>query len=406
MSRSALALALLLALQSRDDALRRALADGLTEFASWCHGQKLTAEGRALADEALALAPDHAKAKALRPKLDGASSATESARKEFARRLESGGRKLAPLFRELFAQKRDDAHLIRAFELDGSTLLLDAEIAAARRKPDLDRAHRLLTAAQNVKDDPARARALREIERKLCETRFVVRKASKHDLQYYLALPKGWSADRKWPIVVLVDGRGCDWLSNANAFLKERRDRPFILVAPQCFSNTDYPDAKKYTYTPEQVKAFGDGDRIAFDETGILAAIHDVRTEFSGSDRFFMTGFSGGGLITWRFIFHHPEKLAAAAPACPNFYHSRVMTKDGQFGDKVLSTAAERATLPVTVFQGEKDKYLDILTPQWEQASALAARMGWAAVTRRMIPELGHNSCAKPVLDFFAKETE
>src|SRR5258708_1002477 len=105
--------------------LKHAIAQGLVDIATFAQSHKLLEEARPFVDEALALDPENAKAKTLKPKLAGEGKATDADKKALAKKLETGGKKLAALFRELSSQahaaKDDatyDAWLLRAFELD------------------------------------------------------------------------------------------------------------------------------------------------------------------------------------------------------------------------------------------------------------------------------------------------
>src|ERR1051326_9116816 len=53
--------------------------------------------------------------------------------------------------------------------------------------------------------------------------------ASTHPMQYYLSLPEGWVAGKKYPVVVVIDSAERDFLQAANAFTTAREQRPFIL---------------------------------------------------------------------------------------------------------------------------------------------------------------------------------
>lgn len=398
---------LLLALLQQDKAreleIRKATAQAMADLAEWCGQRKLRVEARAWCDEALLLFPDQPKAKALRPKVDGDNEADDAAVKEYAKKLEASAKKFAKGYRELAIVKhpaqddaRFDGYLIRAYELDskGTDPIFQAEWRAAYQKKDLERVHRLLSSAEKVKPDEKNAKVLREVEYKLAETKPILRTAKGHPIQYYLALPKNWTPDKTWPILVTVEGAGCNWLGNCNAFLGARGDRPFILVTPLTFCNTNKLDKGKYPGYPQDLLDEVDkSGRLPWDEAGLLAILEDVRKDFHGQEKFFITGFSGGGNLTWRMIFGHPEKLAGAAPACANFYMTGA-----------ISQAPERETVPVRAFQGDKDEYLNgnpNLNAQWETAKKYCDENGYQNVTRTMLPGVGHSACVNEVLKAF-----
>lgn len=392
----------LFAADSRDVVLRRNLANGMSDFAEWCLGKKLVAEGRGWVEEALGLDPENKRAKALQPKLAGDSTASDTARKEYATRLKTASSQIAKLYRDLFAVKHAakdqaqwDVWLLRAYELDekGTGGVVDSEWREAQRKSDWERAQRLLLGAQKVRKDDKRAKVLDDLQLKIGETTPILRKAANHAMEYYLVLPKGWSKARRWPILVTVEGAGCNWLGNCQGFLGGRKDLPFIIVTPIAFSNTNALDPKKYNYPKELLDEVERTGRMKFDEEGLLEVLKDVREKFGGEDKFWITGFSGGGMLTWRMVFGHPDLLNGAAPACGNF------AMPGE-----ISGAPERETVPIKAFQGDKDEYwkdeAHNLENQWLSAKSICDAHGFKNVKRVIVPGAGHSACVQEVWEF------
>ena len=54
------------------------------------------------------------------------------------------------------------------------------------------------------------------------------RTASSHPMQYYVSLPQGWTAARKWPVVVVIESANRQFLETLGIFVKARGDKPFI----------------------------------------------------------------------------------------------------------------------------------------------------------------------------------
>ena len=387
----------------RETELKRKIAGGLVELAAWCQPKKLNAEGRALVAEAVALDPDNATAKAL--KLEGDSAASDADKAEYAKKFGTYSKALAPLFRELSTQKhqnkddaRYDGYLIRAFELDPKTVgpAIDAEWRAAYQKRDWERAQRLLSGAERIESSPARAKVVHEVELRCAETAPILKTASTHKMQYYLQLPKGWTPTKKYTIVVGVEGAGCNFKGMLSALTSNRGDLPVICITPQTFSNTNSlaGAAAKYTYPPDLVAEYDTGDRFKFDEEGLLAVIADVKKDFSGDDKICITGFSGGGNLTWLFVFQHPDLVLGASPACANFATRKYNIPD----------VHEKATVPVKAFQGDKDEYWHNppnLENAWLAAKKLADDNGYKNVTREMVAGVGHSGCGDKVMAFF-----
>ncbi|MEK7470111.1 MAG: hypothetical protein AAB074_22305 [Planctomycetota bacterium] len=389
---------------SKDVELKKAIAGGLAELAAWAQPKKLNTEARALADEALVLDAAHAKAKEIKEKAAGDSAASEADQKEWATRKAAFGKKIAPLYIDLSKQKHAakedavfDGYFVRGFEWAPKEAgpLLDGAWRDAVGKKDWGRAYRLLSGAQRVVDDPARAKALKDVELREGERTPLLRKASAHDMQYYLVLPKDWTPAKKWPILVYVEGAGANFKGAIENLAGQRGDFNAILITPQTFSSTNnlVEMKAKYTYDLATLEKWDAGARMKFDEEGFLNVLADVKKDFNGEDKIYITGFSGGGNLTWQMVFCHPEMLVAAAPACPNFYEHNL---------SVISTDAARETLPVKVFQGDKDEYIDkLLNPQWDSAKKIADEKGWKNVSREMVPGAGHDTCWKLVLAFF-----
>jgi hypothetical protein len=66
--------------------------------------------------------------------------------------------------------------------------------------------------------------------------------ASSHPIQYYLSLPEGWVAGKKWPVVVVIESADREFLQAfATAFAQARQHRPFILDTPLIVTNGQSP---------------------------------------------------------------------------------------------------------------------------------------------------------------------
>ncbi|HEV7620855.1 MAG TPA: hypothetical protein VGO09_03930 [Flavisolibacter sp.] len=48
----------------------------------------------------------------------------------------------------------------------------------------------------------------------------MLKKAVSHPMQYYISLPAGWSAAKKWPVLVSVSDAGKEFRKNAILFRK------------------------------------------------------------------------------------------------------------------------------------------------------------------------------------------
>jgi predicted esterase len=188
-------------------------------------------------------------------------------------------------------------------------------------------------------------------------------------VKYYVALPKGWTPKENWPILVTIDGSGHDFLGNCKSFMRVRGDRPFIIVTPCVSSNGKDPA----------------------DLQAVLAVVKEVQEQSKGQQKFFITGFSAGGHVTWQLVFNHPELLAGAAPAAANFRFR---------GIDVVSKAKERVNLPIHGFNGEKDSA--VINQQWDDAAEHAGKHGYENLSHTLVPGGGHTAFPSQVVDFFS----
>src|SRR5262249_12834933 len=68
-----------------------------------------------------------------------------------------------------------------------------------------------------------------------------LKSASSHPIKYYCSLPKGYqrAKDKRWPVLVCVEGAGCNFRDMAETFVQARGDLPVLVVVPCTFSNTN-----------------------------------------------------------------------------------------------------------------------------------------------------------------------
>ena len=218
-----------------------------------------------------------------------------------------------------------------------------------------------------------------------------LRTARTHPIRYYVTLPEGWSRDRRWPVVVTLEGSGRSYAANHAAFVAARGGRPYIIVTPQIVSNRGgnrdrglYPAA-----------VWAEVDRkgtAAFDTAGVFAVLREIVRDYGGEEKPYVTGFSSGGHLGWTFVFTRPDAFRAAAMASPNFAWRGVTT---------VSTAPERASLPVHVFTASREEYIRYIDVQWKKASSALAEHGFAAAGRTVIDDARHDRRADEVLAFF-----
>ncbi|MBL4846518.1 MAG: hypothetical protein JKY65_13405 [Planctomycetes bacterium] len=259
-------------------------------------------------------------------------------------------------------------------------------------------------------DPPADLRPLLEQYVRLAAVGGVVlRRAKGHAMRYYLSLPASFdpTAKREWAILVAVDGAGSNFEGCAKGFAKARGDLPCLVVSPCGFANTNAirgKQRKRYLkWYDEKTLAKAEADRFEFDRAGLIAILDELREEFGTSAQACITGFSGGGNLTYQMIFRHPERLLAAAPACANFTRPGWAVAKGAYSSDALQ-------LPIYVITGGKDPHRRWthgkegrpgIEPQTDEAIQTLEAVGFSAVKRTLLPNLGHSPARAQVMKFF-----
>jgi len=244
-----------------------------------------------------------------------------------------------------------------------------------------------------------------------------LRTASSHPMKYYLSLPKDWSADRAWPVLVAPSAHYGDKGKNIALFARERDARKlgFIIVAPFVI-NAD-PTAGMPEYRGAIVDDINVADaassagrdamaRGKFDSEGIQAVVKDVQNFHRGEAKFYITGFSSSTHVAYMFLFTHPELLKGV------IINSGVYLGRGVDENHLpLVNSPQRANLPIKFIIGEDDRGYQFCSENWEATKQELLRCGHSAakiqieVVRKGNPEnlnTGHNVYPSRILDFCA----
>ncbi|PWT94540.1 MAG: hypothetical protein C5B55_02570 [Blastocatellia bacterium] len=224
--------------------------------------------------------------------------------------------------------------------------------------------------------------------------------ASTHPIQYYLSLPEDWTDEKKWPVVVVIESAEREFLDAATAFAKARQHQPFIVVTPLVVTSggTGYRSVPTYHYSNAVWDQIQDSGQFKFDMDGITAIMQDVVKQYGGENQFFLTGFEAGGHTVWGILFNHPEFVRGAALVCPNYL--------GRWVDEQhVSSATERANLPIRILIGTKD---DLCSPghpiytQVQKATSVAQANGYKNLSLTQVESKGHERLADEVLVYFS----
>ena len=217
-----------------------------------------------------------------------------------------------------------------------------------------------------------------------------VHRTAKHPMRYHVALPSGWNSDRTWPVLVVIPDAARDFKDNLARFVRARGDRPYILVAPEVLScggaRTRTPD--RYSYFPTEWASLQHGDDFAFEDAELAAVVDDVRKQWRGEPKAFLTGWEAGGHTVWAQALRHPERWRGVAPVTPNYQRRGLDARS-------FSHAPERATLPIQPFRcgapkGEMAAYVSQLDAQIELALRDAREHGFRPQPKRVVAGADH----------------
>jgi predicted esterase len=395
----------------------RSIATEWVNLGEWCVEKKMGPQARECVEKAETADSTAPGFGSLKEKANACEDAgTESDFKTYESRLTSVSRKVAMSYEQLFnagAQEKDskvkerfDKYLIAAVEL----------------VPSDSRWNNVLTVVNNLVKDKKFDRVANMAERALVLNppekiipvfkaaidsvaieNLVLKTISSHPIKYYFSLPKDYkkAKDKKWPVLICVDGAGSDFKVRATRY-KDKRDKlPYILVGPCTFSNTNAIQGnmlnKYHQFYSDDIINEANHNRFAWDEQGILAIINELQSNYDAESRVYITGFSGGGNAMYMMIFRHSDLLNGAAPACANFMSSmsRVYANlKGRFLDEDLN-------IPIHFITGEKDPHRDAIEKQTNYAESFSKELGYSNCKRTMVPDMGHSAAEDQVIATF-----
>lgn len=207
------------------------------------------------------------------------------------------------------------------------------------------------------------------------------------EYRYRVFVPKGWSKNKKWPVMLFLHGageRGEDDTAQTKvgigpAILRQQDSFPFIVVLPQCPRNRWWTD-------PEM-------------QTMALKALEQTATEFRGDrKRTYLTGLSMGGYGSWVMAAANREKFAAIGVVCggvrppPGLKLPEGARPAENEPDPYGAVAAKIGKTPVWVFHGGADPVVPV-TESRRIAEALKAKS--SKVRYNEYEGIGHNSWDK-----------
>ena len=227
------------------------------------------------------------------------------------------------------------------------------------------------------------------------------RTAPGHPMHYLVSLPAGWTAQRQWPVVVVIPDAERHFEEATREFSAVRGDRPFVLVTPLVLGGggTAQQHMDDFDYSQDVWARIATDGNCKFDEDGLTAVLNDVRQRFHTDDKVFMTGWEAGGHVVLAQLLNHPERLRGVAVATPN-YAGRCVDDSPPAHDRAM------LAMPVRMFHGS----LDVsgagrgtpLNSQWMRFDAVARSRGYTDLADVEAPNRGHGSLSAEVMAWIA----
>ncbi|MBX7150097.1 hypothetical protein K1X84_00555 [bacterium] len=223
--------------------------------------------------------------------------------------------------------------------------------------------------------------------------------AENHPMQYYVSLPNNWNTADTWPMVVVLEAAEKQYKENLIRFVDARGNMPFILVAPFIVTNgrQGLYNPEIFPYSTATWKRIDSAGTCTFDMEGLAAVMRDVRKQFHGDERFYITGFEAGAHLLWAYTFAHPQQLSGVAAVACNYIRRCV-------DEKINTIHSSEAHLPIRYFVGGTDTLWAAgkrLYGQWKEAEKTAGELGFKSVTEEVIPNKGHEPMPAEILKYF-----
>lgn len=122
--------------------------------------------------------------------------------------------------------------------------------------------------------------------------------------------------------------------------------------------------------------------RLAWDEQGMMANLAEIRRRFNAEERFFLTGYSGGGFVLYLWLLHHSEQLLGAAAGSANYWGA--FLENGK-------TDPQGGGCPVLIVTGSNDSAgKERIFPQAEEAAKKLAEFGFKDIDKRHLAGRSH----------------
>jgi predicted esterase len=188
-------------------------------------------------------------------------------------------------------------------------------------------------------------------------------------VEYYLYVPKAYSADQEWPLFVGIHGAGGSGLDCWNLWQAYADPEGFILLCPSI-----------------------PGDPSGFyqdvGESTVWSAVGEVKKEYRVRSRMFFSGFSAGAYFIQGFTYHYPQYVSGLSILSAGLY---------------LNPNLFAELIPILVVIGDSDNQTAVQT---SQMFVRDLRQFGFDVQYELMPHTGHTVTKDGVtltLDLFRK---
>ncbi len=206
-------------------------------------------------------------------------------------------------------------------------------------------------------------------------------------MPYRLLLPENYDANKKYPVIFFLHGRGESGSDNkkqlshgARLFLRDsiRKTYPAIIVFPQCASQSYWSNVQAVTNGEQNSRRtfYFVADGPASGAMNMLLSLTDhILLQYPiEKKQVYAMGLSMGGMGTFELVRRKPGTFAAAIPIC---------------GGAHPATAKKIKKTNWWVFHGGKD---DVVLPTYSEQMVAALKTTKAKVKFTLYPNANHNS--------------
>ena len=207
----------------------------------------------------------------------------------------------------------------------------------------------------------------------------------KDTLPYRVLLPKNFSPEISYPLLVVLHGSGERGKDNSSQLVhgsylfqseEFKTKYPAIVVFPQCPKDSYWANVlRDYTKPLDQIYTYSDSlpENPQLEIVEALMLFLEERYLIDPTRRY-VGGLSMGGMGTFELVSRNPDYFAAAFPIC---------------GGGNTSWAPLLRKTPLWIFHGEKD---DVVSVNFSKAMCDVLKKVDAPVKLTLYPEVFHDS--------------